>query len=447
MFHQGFLKATAGLALYLTWLNAIPLEGVLLPSWADSLHVYHFLSVHTVALFLCSRLSSSLLNAVSQYAFLLLGVLSASLLAVTSHTAILFMAMGIVSAPLVVGVMNTLRAAPQPLFASAFACVAGNLIPLSVYWLPVALPVKLGGMSVVLLIAGLWIQGTISFSHVRFKPTAPAPTLWARPFLAVYLLFSVFYVTGGLMHGYLAPALAEAGDTSHLYTLAYLVMLPLTVVILKKSHDAAIYLAVILGIVAFSMVAFNALLLLQVGMFASYASFGVFDLLVIALVIAPRRTLAEQFCMMGSMCGGIFLGSLIVSLFSPYLSILMVVANVVLVLTLALFSHLKIQVLVHRHGSGTDEEPVSVLSDLLPKGMLKRISDKEKAVLSHVVAGKTYKEAAEIEGIAESTVKTYMQRLFQKFDCKNRKELLEKVYAYGASSEENSCAPKSMDLS
>ncbi|SCY65842.1 helix-turn-helix transcriptional regulator [Desulfoluna spongiiphila] len=447
MFYKGFLKATAGLALYLVWLNAIPLEGVLLPSWADSLHVYHFLSVHSAALFLCSRLSASFLNDVSRYAFPLLGVLSASLLVVTSHTAILFMVMGALAAPLVVGVMNALRAAPQPLFAAAIACVAGNLIPFSIYWLPVGLPLKVGGISVMMFLTGIWMQASDSLSTDRTESTASSPVLWVRPFLAVYLLFAVFYVTGGLMHGYISPALTEAGDTSRLYIFAYLAMLPLTVYVLKKSHDAAIYLAVILGIIAFSMVAFNSLLLLQIGMFASYASFGVFDLLVIALVIAPKRTLSEQFCMMGAMCGGIFLGSLIVTLFSPYLSFLIVVANVVLVLTLALFSHLKIQVLVHRQGNRGDEEPSSILAELLPKGLLKRISEKERAVLSHVVAGKTYKETAKLEGIAESTVKTYMQRLFQKFDCKNRKELLEKVYAYGASSEESPRVPKSMDLS
>ena len=427
--NKGYARATAGLTLYLAWLNGVALEGVLLPDRVGGGHLHLFLSVHVVALFLGPWVSPSILSGLTRYGFCLLGLLSVSLLAVASHTAFLFMAMGVVAAPLVIHCLNTLRQVTSPMGAAAVALILGNLVPRFLCWAPLELTWKLGCMGALLCTLGPYLsQEPLAFYPKPIDRLKAAHAL-DRRFWSVYLLLTVFYITGGIMHGYLAPALAQAGDTSYVYILAYLGMVALSPPLLKRSHDASIYLAVVLGVVCFSLVAFDGLFFRRVSLFFSHASFGVFDLLVIALVVAPNRDIFEQYRLMGAMCGGILLGSVVVALFAEHLAIILVVAHVVLVMTLALFSHLKVLAVVKREHAKERDASLDFLATVVSRPFLKRVSAKERAVLTHVVKGCTYKEVAQRENISESTVKTHMQRIFVKFECRNRKELLAKLLA------------------
>ena len=422
------MQASAGLAFYLVWLNAVPLEGVLLPSWADPNHFTWFMGAHVFALWICPYLPSAFLAPVMRYGFILLGGLSLSLHVIPSYTSPLFLAMGLLAAPLVFHALVGLKRAKEPLISAGVSLMVGNTLPHLLHLAPLSTALKLGAISVLLCTAGLFLSPAEDSlgegAHGKKASDEPKRRIWV-----VYLFLAVFYVTGGILHGYLFPKLISSGGAIYHYVGIYLMMVGLGILILRRSHDFGIYVSVILGVVCFSLVVFDGRLLRHLCMGFSYASFGVFDLLVIALVVSPERQPPEGFRIMGSMCGGILVGALLVGWFEAFLPVVLVAAHVVLVGTLALFYHFKVLSMEKRRVQESADESLEYLATLIPKPFLKRISEKEKRVLTLVVQGCTYKEVASKESISESTVKTHMQRLFVKFECHSRKELLEKIHS------------------
>jgi DNA-binding CsgD family transcriptional regulator len=58
-----------------------------------------------------------------------------------------------------------------------------------------------------------------------------------------------------------------------------------------------------------------------------------------------------------------------------------------------------------------------------------RLSPRERKVLELAAGGCHYREIAERMGISESSVKTYMRRVFEKNRVSGRKELMDKLFS------------------
>ena len=68
----------------------------------------------------------------------------------------------------------------------------------------------------------------------------------------------------------------------------------------------------------------------------------------------------------------------------------------------------------------------------LSPALRKRLSEREKAVLDCVLLKKTFRETAEDLSLSESSVKTYMKRIYEKTGVTGKEELLT-VLANGGS--------------
>lgn len=81
----------------------------------------------------------------------------------------------------------------------------------------------------------------------------------------------------------------------------------------------------------------------------------------------------------------------------------------------------------------TEGESIAVLEPtplIQPAGQQQQISllsEREQRVLKEVLIGKTYKELAEQFDLSESTIKTYMQRIFKKIGVTNLSDLKQKI--------------------
>ncbi len=58
----------------------------------------------------------------------------------------------------------------------------------------------------------------------------------------------------------------------------------------------------------------------------------------------------------------------------------------------------------------------------LPIG--RRLSSRERQVLGHLIRGRTNREIAKLLGISESTVKTFVNRIYEKLEVRTRLDLL-----------------------
>ena len=65
------------------------------------------------------------------------------------------------------------------------------------------------------------------------------------------------------------------------------------------------------------------------------------------------------------------------------------------------------------------------------------LSPQERNVLTLVLSGSNYKQAAESLKITESSVKTYMSRICSKAETRNKSELLKKYYALQSPSDDD----------
>ena len=74
---------------------------------------------------------------------------------------------------------------------------------------------------------------------------------------------------------------------------------------------------------------------------------------------------------------------------------------------------------------GDDVQPAAVTQ--MPCNIRLLLSERECLVLSHSLTGQTYRETAEKLAISESSVKTYMKRIYEKLEVSGRKELLQRL--------------------
>ena len=54
----------------------------------------------------------------------------------------------------------------------------------------------------------------------------------------------------------------------------------------------------------------------------------------------------------------------------------------------------------------------------------RRLSSRERQVLGHLIRGRTNKTIAKLLGVSESTVKTFVTRIYEKLEVRTRLDLL-----------------------
>jgi len=407
-------------SIYLTWLYSIPLEGTLLPGWVDPFHIFYFLAAHVPGFWVLTKIPESRRPLVIRCSFPAMALLTWALLIPQTESRPLFLAMGFVGAPAVAGVLDVLRRNRRPLWSAALSLLAANLGTFLLHHLPVDLSLKIASVGFI-VVSPLFVmkwngegQGAVTLADKS-----------SMPLEFFGLLFAMFYISGGLMFGYLAPRVAEVPIPANSYTLGYLVMIPVGCFLMQRSYDAVIGLSVLLGVAGFTLLSFDSDATLVLGMVLTQASFGVSDMLVIGLTQMENRRFHEICFIMGTMCFGILSGSLIVMFFGQYLSVLVAAANIMMVFVLVLYNQLRMRQLKQEGKKEPADE--AVVGDFFDHPEMECLSEMECQVLRHVMEGATYKTTGQALDIAESTVKTYMQRMFQKFDCTNKKALLTRV--------------------
>ena len=168
-------------------------------------------------------------------------------------------------------------------------------------------------------------------------------------------------------------------------------------------------------------------------MYALQASAGCIDIFVLGYLLSFDNLLDSFGLGNGTICLSIFCGhQLAVFIGDPSITIVMVGC---LILTCSVFvlyfggrlgqskSAAGGRLLTKAEPQATQEGPsrsMTVASVIL--------SIREQEVFYSVLAGKTYKVAATDLCLSESTVKTYMKRICDKYEVSNKRELLKKVY-------------------
>ncbi|MCG5535230.1 helix-turn-helix transcriptional regulator [Ectothiorhodospira mobilis] len=404
----------AAACVYVAWLTAFPMSGVLLQGMGDMLW---FLMPHTLALFALGHGSDPARSRVripGAAALLLTALLTAAAPLVTLPTGTLLVLLGIISAPVSLRMGQHLGAAERPVPTAALALAAGNLLALALILTPLPDPLRF------LLLA-------LSLAFLAPEPRIPPPASPPRPRLYTYLPFIlVFQLVSGLMYAGLLPAYAAHAALPGIEVTFYGLGALGAVVVLQRFDPAVTLLGgVIAALTAFSLwhlapTGFG----VQGALFLMMIAAGTVDLFLLSRVLAEGNLQAAYGRGVGTLCLGIVLGRLLALSAGEAADTLAFIGLMLLNL-----SALILVLPLKRHQAGVDETPPTPAPADIPGEILQRLSEQERLVLEQVLGDKTYREIASGLSISESSVKTYMHRIYRKTGVYRRHQLLQQLRA------------------
>ena len=434
---------------FVFWLLSTVMDGPLTMAIGISNATSFFLPIHIASLLLVAFFCPErLFNRLAPANCILSAALTLSLAWTTpSAGRYILMLLGASGAFVTIGASITLRRSATPLLCAAGGLVIANLLFITLSNSPEGDSWQFAAVAIPLL--------SIPILNRRLPEPRQAPdavSLWHYlPFIVV------FQIVSGLMYAFLMPAYYPAAMLPGFDLLFYIVAVFAAFWIAQKNRDLALACGVILGMAAFAFL-HNAPSLLQVNvsMFAMQAGAGFIDLVIIAILLAFPKPVRAFGIGTATICTGIIAGKFIGYYFADFSEAIVLTGNLVLnvsILTLYFLgrhhyisqngaiksaAHLKDQPDTtgyptppdHLEDSLTADSPVPMLKEdpleeNLPSHLRLLLSDREYIVLKRALGGRTYRETAHELKISESTVKTYMGRIYEKMGVKRKKELFE----------------------
>ncbi len=391
-------------------------------------HLAWFLWPHVAALLACAHLlNARLFRIAAAGGTLLTALLTIAYVPFSATAANLILALlGITAAPVVIYLVVLLKGGARPVMLAAIGLGLGNFAEMGLELLPLTIDAKLA------LLAGA-LPGVLLVSTPHTGLTdGPTPGLFRYlPFILV------FQVVSGMMYGQLYPAYLQVASAPTVELLFYAFAALGAARLVGRDRE----LALLLG-VAFAMLAFVLLHLVpspagpQAALFGMMIAAGIMDLFLLAHVLSfPNQLRAAGFGV-GALVGGIASGEWLISNLGASSQNASMVALVVLNLAV-------ITLILRRDrnqvaAGGEPAMPESPPPITLPDSIELRLSGQERQVLTTVLKSQTYREVAEALAISESSVKTYMQRIYRKTGVFNQRQLRQLVES---SAQDKSDAP------
>ena len=414
----------APFALYVLWLTAFPMAGPLL---GTRVAMDWFLWPHALGLLVCAQravnpyfqrlfVGGTLLTAVCTFAYASLA---------DSHGETLLTILGIAAATLLVQTLLLLKTTSRPILLSAVCLGAGNFGMLALTHLPLSDFVTLAFLSGALLSVLL-----VPRQQTVFLAEHEAVAYRYLPFIFL------FQISSGLMYGLLLPFYYKTAWLPGSELVLYVVIAIATARFLGRMRETMLVSGILFAIFAFVLFQMPSRAFAgNASVWSMMAAAGIIDVAVLAYAFSFREQIRGIACCFATMLAGIASGSLMVGWISD---------NVLGTAALSSLALSAIALLFARpEQNKTDALPLpspelppassEVAGPGLPEMVKHPFSAQEWRVLQAVAQYQTYREAASALGITESSVKTYMQRMYKKTGTFRRQQLLDKVAcSYGA---------------
>ena len=363
-----------------------------------------------------------------------------------------------------VGACVMLRQSPNPLLSAALGLTAANilLIPLGMY--PEAEAISFAAVA-----AGLLLIPVMERRLPEAGLDPEAETLWH------YLPFIfLFQIVSGLMYAYIMPAYGQLAVLPGADLFFYIAGAWVAMGIVVKNRDLAMITGVILGMAAFSILqAGTAQAPVNAGMFAIMGAAGMIDMVFLAILLSfpePKKAFGVGLAIF---CAGILSGKVIGQYFIEMAGAIALTGHVVLNVSVVVLyiigrwyipeRKLSVEIPEPAHvpeeargippeetrsarkehnraaspptaGDTNPDAPEAPRDVVFDENLRLLLSEREYDVLMHVFRGWTYRESAAELGISESTVKTYMYRIYEKMGVRGKKQLFEKLTRFWHSS-------------
>ncbi len=413
---------------FIFWLLAFPMDGILLTEEGGRPLILYFLFPHIAALYLLSFFLRKRLRFLADAGVILAGITTLAFPFHPEYAHVLLFLCGPAAAPVMIRMGVLLKAEPNFLKHIFLGLILGNLLTIGVTIAP----------------AGYWayVLTAICLGLSLGRPTIILDAPLKKILLHQPLIF-VLYTLAGLMYGFLAPGYFAGDPLPGMEIFFYMAATFLAWYFFSRELNSLIYIAVALAILSQPALYDLNPLFFTSGIFSMQASMGFADFFVLALAIShcdPARGIGIN---SATLCLGIAAGVMVSMTHLEMVTMVAVMGNVALALSIVLLMVIRRKKSAQEHQTSSVQEfqaplyiPESTetaeeIPDLetrkeaqLPARVTGMLSQREKEVLEKVlVNGRLYRDAAQEMGISESTVKTYMKRIYIKTGVKSRKDL------------------------
>jgi DNA-binding CsgD family transcriptional regulator len=418
--YTGSVLAILRLVIFIVWLLAFPMRGFLLAKTGLDNAFLFYIVPQAGALFVTRYLASTRFFPLIANASIAVTIIGTVCFPVAGRHALPLLALlGVSGAGLFVKVVGGLRRLDNPPLAAAACLAAGNLALLALMKLPWS------PMAVHLLLASLLLIPLFSATP-RCEAKEGNSFVWYLPFLFVYHLVS------GLMYGALMDLYGRDAFIDGIELLFYVGTAVAGAYFFRKKQNLLLVLGIIGGMLSFSLLQAGGALAVNLSMFAIQGSEGFVDLFVLVLVLSRSDCLLVTGPAFGTVCAGIAVGQVVSGAAGGAVGMIAGGANLFLTVAVFIFIFL---IRKKEQDRGSRAEPPDHANrpslNILLQSFQKRLSPRERAVLDCVTRGKTFKETAEELSLSESSVKTYMKRIYEKMGVIGKEELLAMIATEG----------------
>lgn len=428
---------------FVVWLLAVPMEGMLLAPLGVENALVYFLVPHVATL---AVIGTALCRYPLRPFTLAGGAAATGATVLLPHAAVgapwLLALAGAGSAFLCVRACRHLKRASSPATAAAAGLVGANLLLFVFTVIPLADSVKF------YLAAAFLLLPLLAGSAAAGEEDGETSLLPFLPFVFVFQMVS------GLMYGPLYGHYARVAVLPGIELLFYAAAVGCGLVVLRRRREGLLAMAIVAAMFAFSLYLIPGPAAVSAAMFAMQGAAGFLDLYLLALLLAQRTTVRAFGLGLAVACAGIAAGKGVSAATGDASHLVAAAANLVLTTSVLLLylvmrgerrpadpafaaellpSSLELSPPVVADGVARvfpddreDVVPPPVRFNL-PPGLRKRFSEQEKSVLGCIVQGMTFRETARELVISESSVKTYMKRIYDKMGVSGKDELLAKL--------------------
>lgn len=408
-------------SIFILWLLAFPMNGFLLGKTGPEHPFLFFVVPHALALLAIRFLINNRLFPVVVNVAIGIVVAGTALFPYAGNRALpLLVLLGVAAAGLLVKSIGDMGRVANPPLVGAICMAGGNLALLLLMKLPLT-PQAIHLLLALLLLVPL------------FSPTPRCGAEEKDSFVGYLPFLFVYQLVSGVMYGSLMATYNRYAFLDGIELLFYAGTAFIGAYLVRKGKDALLVLGILGGMLSFPLLQIRGGLSVNLSMFAFQSSAAFIDLFILVLLFTRTDTLRAAGPVFGTVCAGIAGGYVISGAIGGEGSLVVGSAN--LILTIAVFIFV---FFVRKRGTEREVRPEPEEIRQRPAGinlspaLKKRLSGQEQAVLDCVLRKMTFRETAEDLSLSESSVKTYMKRIYEKTGVTGKEELFT-VLANGGS--------------
>lgn len=401
-----FTSPALSFAGFTLWLLAFAMAGPLQAGRETPDALWLFLVPHILTLILIGIFASRELTAITVSGTLLAIAATISFLLYPASATLAIVVAGVGGAALAVRVGVQLSQSQNPGLSAFQGLILANLLLVAVETLPLPMPFKY--LLVIILMAVTLVS--VSSGKARGE---------IKPLVSVLVFAFIYHLIAGFLYGYIFPLYQQSAWFDGVELIPYCLAVGMALYVFRKHQIVPLFIGVVLAMTAcvflYPMTDFGT----NLGMWTMQGASGFVDLFLVAYLVTWQNPVRAFAAGCATICSGIFAGSWVSGALATNPELLIFAASVILNLAaLSLF-------LVYRQNRTVFPAPPEKDSNGLH--LSKLLSEREFMVLKMVMNGARYREVALAMSISESSVKTYMNRIFEKTHTRGKKQLLKNL--------------------